>query len=274
MKSCVYFCVFFYLSIAVVHAESEQEEPRIEQLKKVVPAQNETQKSIGQENKKHKEERAKEKKERESQNEDLLEGFLFDSNAPKNSKWELDDDFGSTAVERTREEDLLPDADVLIEVERDPEENDCVKAKKTDHCAVHYTAYLLKTGKVFDSTHDRMPFGTVLGYGLPVDGWDVGITGMCVGERRKLTIPAKYGYEEGGFALNGVTIHSNATLVYEMELIDIQTNEQYKMEQEEEKKRYAKQKADRVAKEEKEAKKNEEEIVVDKVPEIPVKGEL
>jgi len=49
-------------------------------------------------------------------------------------------------------------------------------------------------------------------------GWEVGLLNMCIGERRKLTIPADLAYGEVGAPPD---IHAGATLVFDIELIDI-----------------------------------------------------
>ncbi|KAF6262866.1 hypothetical protein COO60DRAFT_1267851 [Scenedesmus sp. NREL 46B-D3] len=51
----------------------------------------------------------------------------------------------------------------------------------------------LKTGKVFDKT-DKKPFQFRLGVGEVIKGWDVGVEGMRVGDKRKLVIPPQMGY--------------------------------------------------------------------------------
>lgn len=84
--------------------------------------------------------------------------------------------------------------------------------------SVHYTGWLTD-GTKFDSSVDRgRPFDFALGKGRVIRGWEEGVEGMRVGGRRKLTIPPQLGY---GAAGAGGVIPGNATLVFEIELLEI-----------------------------------------------------
>jgi rhodanese-related sulfurtransferase len=84
--------------------------------------------------------------------------------------------------------------------------------------SVHYTGKL-EDGTVFDSSIPRgQPFTFTLGAGQVIKGWDVGVEGMKIGEKRSLVIPPHLGY---GMRGAGETIPPNSTLIFDIELLEV-----------------------------------------------------
>ena len=84
---------------------------------------------------------------------------------------------------------------------------------------VHYTGWL-EDGTKFDSSLDRgQPFTFTIGMRQVIAGWDEGVATMKVGGKRQLVIPSDLGYGEQGA---GAVIPPNATLIFEVELLDVQ----------------------------------------------------
>jgi FKBP-type peptidyl-prolyl cis-trans isomerase len=95
---------------------------------------------------------------------------------------------------------------------------DGLAAKSGQTVTVNYTGWLLD-GTKFDSSLDRHEtFSFPLGAGQVVKGWDEGVAGMRVGEKRKLIIPAALGY--GSTGAGGGVIPPNATLVFDVSLVN------------------------------------------------------
>lgn len=100
-----------------------------------------------------------------------------------------------------------------------------VEIKPGQKAVVHYTGWLFAAGSPdnkgakFDSSRDHgEPFEFNLGRGEVIRGWDQGVSGMKVGEQRRLIVPASLGY--GATGAGGV-IPGNATLVFDVELLAI-----------------------------------------------------
>ncbi len=118
-------------------------------------------------------------------------------------------------VEENEEEEVVEE-DLAIEI---LEEGTGEEAQNGDSLKVHYTG-TLEDGTKFDSSLDRGdPFVFTLGAGQVIQGWDLGLLGARVGDKRKLTIPANLGYGETGAA--GGKIPPGATLIFEIEVLEI-----------------------------------------------------
>ncbi|NNF16142.1 MAG: FKBP-type peptidyl-prolyl cis-trans isomerase [Gammaproteobacteria bacterium] len=103
------------------------------------------------------------------------------------------------------------------------------EAQMNSSVTVHYTGWLYddsaeeSKGEKFDSSLDRdAKFSFVLGQGRVIKGWEQGVTGMQVGGQRRLTIPPDLAYGSRGA---GKVIPPDATLVFDIELFDVDTLE-------------------------------------------------
>ena len=67
------------------------------------------------------------------------------------------------------------------------------QAKKGDKVKVHYHGKLT-TGETFDSSEGKDPLPFEIGSGMVIKGFDEGVTGMTVGEKKTITIPADEAY--------------------------------------------------------------------------------
>ena len=99
-------------------------------------------------------------------------------------------------------------------------------AEPGDYVEVHYTGWLHdetaadNRGNKFDSSVDRgEKFQFKLGAGQVIKGWDQGVAGMLIGEKRELTLAPDMGYGERGA---GNVIPPGATLVFEVELFGLE----------------------------------------------------
>lgn len=85
----------------------------------------------------------------------------------------------------------------------------------------HYTG-TLEDGTVFDSSVTRgTPFQFTLGTGQVIRGWDLGIAGMKVGGKRKLTIAPELAY--GSRAIGAIP--ADSTLIFEVELLGVSNSQ-------------------------------------------------
>ena len=99
-------------------------------------------------------------------------------------------------------------------------EGDGKEANDYNKVVVNYTGKL-EDGSIFDSSLSpgKEPFTFTLGVGSVIKGWDMGVKGMKVGGKRKLTIPPVLGYGDRGA---GNVIPPEATLIFEVELLEVE----------------------------------------------------
>lgn len=138
----------------------------------------------------------------------LTLGFYYLSQKPEKTLPEEE-----SVTVQPGEEDKIQDLQIEI-----LEEGIGQETKDGDKVTVHYTGWL-EDGTKFDSSLDRdIPFIFTLGVGQVIKGWDQGVLGMKIGEKRKLTIPPQLGYGSTGA---GELIPPNAVLIFEVELLGI-----------------------------------------------------
>ena len=94
------------------------------------------------------------------------------------------------------------------------------EAQDYNKVVVNYTGSLADVS-VFDTSLNpgREPFTFTLGAGSVIKGWDLGVKGMKVGGKRKLTIPPELGYGDQGA---GDVIPPGATLIFEVDLLEVE----------------------------------------------------
>ena len=122
-------------------------------------------------------------------------------------------------------EDDMADSGITTMQSQDVTPGTGAEATKGRTVRVHYTGWLYdpaagdKRGRKFDSSKDgNQPFEFRLGAGEVITGLDEGVAGMKVGGTRILTIPPAMGYGASGA---GGVIPANATLVFDVELLDV-----------------------------------------------------
>jgi FKBP-type peptidyl-prolyl cis-trans isomerase FkpA len=128
--------------------------------------------------------------------------------------------------------ELVEEVEVIEEIEIVPGLNSIVlkagdgrAAEAGDTVSVHYTGWLYdpsaedNRGNKFDSSVDRGElFQFPLGAGRVIKGWDQGVEGMLIGEKRELRIAPELAYADRGA---GAVIPPGATLIFEIELFEL-----------------------------------------------------
>ena len=134
----------------------------------------------------------------------------------------------STAAESTTSEDVAKREKPKVVPPKGPKPKKLVEktlipgtgpeAKVGDEVAVNYVGVGYVSGTEFDSSWSRNePLSFTLGEGNVIEGWEQGVEGMKVGERRELIIPPNlaYGNQRSG------PIAANATLVFVIDLVSV-----------------------------------------------------
>jgi FKBP-type peptidyl-prolyl cis-trans isomerase len=130
------------------------------------------------------------------------------------SQSDLNQNLNTNKMTNTNQEEPLTDVKIEILTAGNGE----MTVKAGDSITVNYTGWLTN-GTKFDSSLDRnQPFTFTIGAGQVIQGWDKGLLGMKVGEKRRITIPSEMGYGPTGA---GGVIPPNAILIFEVELLGI-----------------------------------------------------
>ncbi|XP_070836233.1 peptidyl-prolyl cis-trans isomerase FKBP10 [Chaetodon trifascialis] len=106
--------------------------------------------------------------------------------------------------------------DLIVEVKEVPE--GCTRRTATgDYIRYHYNG-TFQDGTAFDSSYQRnSTYNTYIGMGYVIQGMDKALQGLCIGEKRRVTIPPHLAYGEHGV---GELIPSSAVLVFDIHVID------------------------------------------------------
>ncbi|KMT15875.1 hypothetical protein BVRB_3g055630 [Beta vulgaris subsp. vulgaris] len=200
--------------------KAKHEDESSKSLKRKVDAINHEQKSDAteaadgdaSENKKKK----KQKKKKKGKTEDDEEGANLKQDAPEDKQIHKTDKEAKKSTAKVARVRNFPNGLVIEDISMG--KPDGKRASRGSKVSVHYTGKLQKNGKQFDSNVGRKPFKFRLGIGSVIKGWDIGLEGMRVGDKRRLTIPPAMGYGASGAPPQ---IPPNAWLVFDVELADV-----------------------------------------------------
>lgn len=123
---------------------------------------------------------------------------------------------------------------LIVKVLKESDNKESKISKNLDLITVNYTGWIFDSsiptnnhcdakGKMFDSNifdkfHHTVPFEFILGQGIVIKGWDLGLQDMRISEQRCLVIPAHLAY---GNRRIGNIIKPNSTLIFEVKLLKI-----------------------------------------------------
>ncbi|KAJ3003692.1 UNVERIFIED_CONTAM: hypothetical protein HDU68_005556 [Siphonaria sp. JEL0065] len=108
---------------------------------------------------------------------------------------------------------------VEIEIVHSVPDSECsLRAQDGDQLGIHYTGFLEDGTQIDTSFKNRYrPYVFTMAMGLVIKGWDEGLRGTCIGEKRRLTIPPSLAYGDKGKG----AVPPGATLVFDTEVITI-----------------------------------------------------
>ncbi|XP_010738203.3 peptidyl-prolyl cis-trans isomerase FKBP10 [Larimichthys crocea] len=109
-----------------------------------------------------------------------------------------------------------PKDDLIVEVKEVPE--GCTRRTVTgDYIRYHYNG-TFQDGTAFDSSYQRnSTYNTYIGMGYVIRGMDKALIGLCIGEKRRITVPPHLAYGEDGV---GDLIPGSAVLIFDIHVID------------------------------------------------------
>lgn len=114
---------------------------------------------------------------------------------------------------------LIPEPEVEIQVLQKPFL--CKRQTKYgDMLLVHFEGFLQSNGTRFHSTYvenNGQPVWFTLGIREVIKGWDKGLKDMCVGEKRKLSVPSALAYGKEGKG----KIPPDSALIFDISLMEI-----------------------------------------------------
>lgn len=163
---------------------------------------------------------SKEKKKKKKKNKNKKQESTVDANTKQN----VTDKNGSTMEKEEKDEAKTKPKQVrsfpngLVIEELEMGKPDGKRASPGKKVSVRYIGKLQKNGKIFDSNIGKAPLKFRLGVAQVIKGWDVGVNGMRVGDKRRLTIPPAMGYGTKGA---GQAIPPNSVLQFDVELVEV-----------------------------------------------------
>ncbi|XP_034045782.1 peptidyl-prolyl cis-trans isomerase FKBP10 isoform X2 [Thalassophryne amazonica] len=109
-----------------------------------------------------------------------------------------------------------PNDDLLVEVKEVPKV--CPRRTvKGDYIRYHYNG-TFQDGSAFDSSYLRnRTYNTYIGVGQVIRGMDKALQGLCMGEKRRITVPPQMAYGEEGVR---DLIPGSAVLIFDIHVID------------------------------------------------------